>query len=61
MYFYLFLFVFLLIGIQNKQWKKSLVGFENIVKANEVEDLLQQQVTQGSPPAARRSASHYHL
>eukprot|EP00026_Physarum_polycephalum_P014618 Phypoly_transcript_15155.p1 GENE.Phypoly_transcript_15155~~Phypoly_transcript_15155.p1 ORF type:complete len:296 (+),score=20.14 Phypoly_transcript_15155:98-889(+) len=38
------------------KWKHSKVGFENIVKANEVEDLIRQQVTQLSPSSSRHVA-----
>jgi len=38
------------------KWKQSKVGFENIVKANDVEDLIRQQVTQLSPSSSRHVA-----
>jgi len=37
-------------------WRRSQVGFENIVKASEVEELLREQVSQLSPKSLRNVA-----
>jgi len=38
------------------KWRQSHVGFENIIKVSEVEDLIRQQVTQLSPTSPRNVA-----